>query len=280
MTAAEPKALTPEIRLESDLAGFRRHLHFAWTSGIRELRKRFQESLFGGLWLILGPALLVTVYWVVFDRIVGVKFSNPQTGETVPFLAAFSIGFFLYLTLSELVGTGANWLRSKRRHLLESDLPVWAVIGTLVSRAFIQYAFYVATVVAVCWFYGLTTIIGTLLYLLTSLVVFVIFSGVSVIFAYLGCFFADVRELMPVLMRVLFYTSSITFPLQLVPESFRWIPAMNPLTVPVELMRDLLLWNGHGAAQQLVPLLLTGFGIWAVAIFFHLRLALRAEEVV
>ncbi|MFN7166878.1 MAG: ABC transporter permease [Pannonibacter sp.] len=280
MTAVTSSPNAPASKVESRWASFRRHLHFSWSSGVRELRKRFQESLFGGLWLILGPALLVAVYWAVFDVIVGVEFTDPQTGATVPFLAAFSIGFFLYLTLSELIGGATTWLRAKRRFLLESDLPVWAIIGTLISRVFIQYLFYIATVIAVCWFYQMTTIEGTLLYLVTSLLAFIIFAGVGVIFAYLGCFFGDVRELVPVMMRVLFYTSSITFPLQLVPESLRWIPAVNPLTVPVELMRDLLLWNGQGAVLLLIPLSISGVVIWAIAILFHMRLAPRVEEIV
>ena len=257
-----------------------KRLKFAWTSGIRELRKRFEDSLLGGLWLFLGPALLIGVYWAVFDLVVGIEFTDPRTGNAVPFLAAFAVGFFLYLTFSEMIGSSANWFKSKRRLVRESDLPVWTIFASLVARVFIQFLFYIAIVLIVCWSYGLATVQGSLLYIASSLLVFWVFAGFGLVTAYLGTFFGDVKEIVPVLMRILFYTSCITFPLTLVPVTFRWIHMINPLTWPVEMMRDLLLWDAHNWLQFLGPIFLIGLAIWSIALFFHWRLAPRLADIV
>lgn len=256
------------------------HLKFAWTSGLRELRKRFEDSLLGGVWLFLGPALLILVYWAVFDLVVGVEFTDPASGAKVPFLAAFTIGFFLYLTFSELVSGGAGWFKSKRRLIRESDLPVWSVFGALLSRVFIQFLFYVAIVLIVCWAYGLTTLQGSAMYLAASFLVFWVFAGFGLVIAYLGAFFGDVKEIVPVALRVLFYTSSITFPLSLVPPSFALVPVINPLTWPVELMRDLLLWDAGHWMSFTQPIGMIGLSVWIVALFFHWRLARRLADIV
>lgn len=256
------------------------YIRFGWSSGIDELRKRFDDSLLGGLWLVISPAMLIVVYWVVFDLVVGISFTDPETQEEVPFLAAFAIGFFLYLTLAELVNGASGLLRAKRRLILESDLPIWSIVGGLFSRVLIQYSFYISVVLVVVAGYGYTNPTGMALYILASLVVFVLFCGVALIFSLVGSFFGDVKEFVPVLMRVLFYTSSITFPLTLVPSYLQWIPMLNPLTWPVELMRDLLLWGVREPLSFVGPILLMGVSLWAIAVLLYWRLSSRIQEVV
>lgn len=256
------------------------YLRFGWSSGIDELRKRFDDSLLGGLWLVISPAMLILVYWVVFDLIVGISFTDPETQEKVPFLAAFAIGFFLYLTLAELVNGAAGLFRTKRRLILESDLPIWSIIAGLFSRVLIQYVFYIAVVLAVVAAYGYASPVGMILYVFASILVFALFCGVALIFSLVGSFFGDVKEVVPVLMRVLFYTSSITFPLTLVPGFLQWIPMLNPLTWPVELMRDLLLWGVREPLSFVGPILLMGVSIWAIAVLLYWRLGPRIQDVV
>lgn len=280
MSSDDSNGASVKIRSRSLRTGVWKHAGYAWTSGVDELRKRFDDSLLGGLWLVISPALLILVYWAVFDLVFGISFTDPDTGKEVPFLAAFAIGFFLYLTLAELINGASGWLRAKRRLLLESDLPVWAIFGGLIARVLIQYLFYVAVVLAVVIAYGYATWLGAVIYIIASAGVFVLFCGVAIIFALVGSFFGDVKELVPVLMRVLFYTSSITFPLSIVPPYLKWIPMLNPLTYPVELMRDLLLWGVRNPTTYVVPILIMSVSIWAIALLLYTRLVPRISEVV
>lgn len=281
MTYVTPPTQAPSKRklTERRASALRRNIEFSWTSGLLDLRKRFQDSLIGGSWLILAPLLLASVYWIVFDKIVGIEFRHPTTGETVPFLAAFSVGFFLYLTLSELLINASGWLKGRRRYILESDLPTWPILASLAARVFIQFLGYLAVVIAICLIYGLVTPLGVTLYIAASLVIFIMFVGISIIVAYVGAYFGDIREVLPILMRVLFYSSAITFPLTLVPDELRWIPLLNPLTWPVELMRDLLIWGAQDPVRYILPISSMFCIVWAVAAVLHIRLANRVSEV-
>lgn len=258
----------------------KQRLRFMFIMGWQELERRFAKSLLGGLWLFLGPALLAGVYWIVFEFVIGIRFTNPLTNEEVPFLAAFSIGFFSYLTLNEMMGQGVNWLRSKRRTITETDLPLWTVLGVLMVRAFIQYVAYLFVSIGICVGYGLTDLSSTLLYLAASIPIFVMFAGVSVVVAFLGLFFPDVREIIPVLLRVVFYASTISFPLQAVPEQWRWVLLANPLTWAIELNRDLLLWSRAPDPQFLAIATLGLVAIWGIAILFYMRLRKIVPQVV
>lgn len=266
--------------LRKEPSQIRKDLGYSLYAGQQELRKRFRTSLLGGFWLILGPAFLVLVYWIVFDLVVGVEFGHPITEAKVPFLAAFSIGFFLYLTLGELISGAAGWLQSKRRLLVESSLPLWAVLGILLVRVAIQFMFYTLVVLAVCAWYQLLSVQTAVLYLLVCVPIFILFGGIAVIFAMLGAFFGDVKEMTQVIMRVLFYSSSITFPISMIPEQFQWIPRINPLTWPVELSRDVLLWDLANFAPLLWVLAQQLAVVWGLAILLYWRLGKQVAAVV
>ncbi len=257
-----------------------KRLSFAWRTGLDDLGSRFKNSLFGGLWLAMGPALLLVVYWGVFDVVLGIEFTDPSRGEKVPFLAPFAVGFFLYLAFSELVSGGAGWFKARRRLVVETDIPAWAIFAILVFRTLIQYFFYIAASIAICAFYGLTTAAGAVSFALAALVIFFIFTGVALAVSLLGVFFGDVREIMPIAMRVLFYVSSISFPLSAIPQSLQWLPRANPLTWAVETSRSLLLWRGEGALEHMSGLLGMGVAAWAIAALLYWRLAEVLDQVV
>lgn len=255
-------------------------ISFAWRTALDDLASRFRASLLGGAWLAIGPSMLIIVYWAVFDRVLGVEFTNPSTEEKAPFLAPFAIGFFLYLTFNELVSGGATWFSSRRRMIVETNLPIWTIYLVLAFRTLIQYAFYVVASIAVCAFYGLTTPIGVLAYVFVALIIFFIFAGVGLAISLIGVFFGDVREVMPTAMRVLFYVSSISFPLTAVPATLQWLPESNPLTWAVEASRSLLLWSGEGASDYMFGLTVAGLVVWTIAACLYWRLAAVIDQVV
>ncbi len=268
------------IRPLGDPRRFVKNLRYSWYAGCEELSKRFSTSLLGGLWLFVGPVLLMCVYWIVFDKIIGVKFTSPSTGESVPFLAAFAAGFLQYLTFNELVSGGAAWFRGKRRLLTETTVPGWAVFNILVVRCAIQYVFYIAIIIGICFFYGVTTPMRALLFALASVPIFAVFCMVALNFALLGAFFGDVREFMPVLMRVLLYASSITFPLSAIPDSLQWLPMSNPLTWAVELSRNILIWTSPDTIGNFTGLLTLGAVASVLGAYLYWRLASVLDQAV
>ncbi len=259
---------------------FRSHLYFSVNAGVQELQSKLHSSVLGGLWLFLAPVLLMLVYWVVFDLVVGIEFKNPISGQSVPFLAAFSVGLFLYLSLSELLSSGANWFKNKRKLLKESALPAWAIFNILATRVGIQYFFYVIVAVGICSFYGVSSPGSALLYVLYSIPVYILFVGIALNVSLLGAFFGDIKELIPVLMRVAFYTSSITFPLSMIPDNLRWIPDCNPLTWTVEIVRSALIWQQALETGFVVGVFVAIALVWGLAAFMYWRLSGLLDQIV
>ena len=55
-----------------------------WIMALQEIRTRYAGSVFGGIWSIIHPMVLVAIYWIVFS--VGFKIAP---SDDVPFLSWF-----------------------------------------------------------------------------------------------------------------------------------------------------------------------------------------------
>ena len=103
--------------------------------------------------------------------------------------------------------------------------------------------------------------------------------GVSYLFAYLGAFFADMRNLVPILLRALFFASPVFYFARdtegrqgIVAPEYLELYYLNPLARFLDCYRDAVLW-GHapsllGVAQLAaisIGTLILGFAVFSRA---------------
>jgi lipopolysaccharide transport system permease protein len=65
--------------------------------------------------------------------------------------------------------------------------------------------------------------------------------GLSWLFAALGVFLRDIGQIIGMVMTALMFLSPVFYPTQALPERWRPVLTLNPLTVPIEQIRRVLL---------------------------------------
>jgi len=96
-------------------------------------------------------------------------------------------------------------------------------------------------------------------------VVFV--AALSLLLSCLGPFIGDISEVAQLTLRVLFYASPVTYPLDLVPEKYRILLWLNPLTHLIEPLRGAVVFDRPPDPALMtvfnsVSLLLLGVSVW------------------
>jgi lipopolysaccharide transport system permease protein len=92
------------------------------------------------------------------------------------------------------------------------------------------------------------------------LVLFVM--GLSWALASLGVYLRDVGQIIGVVITVLMFLTPIFYPASSLPEEYQPLMLFNPLTLPIEMARDLLYW---GKIPQLDALAIYATGSCAFA---------------
>jgi len=67
--------------------------------------------------------------------------------------------------------------------------------------------------------------------------------GLSWVLASLGVYLRDVGQLIGIVVQVLMFMTPIFYPVSALPDEFQELILLNPLTPPIEMMRDAMYWG-------------------------------------
>jgi lipopolysaccharide transport system permease protein len=156
------------------------------------------------------------------------------------------------------------------RHYLVASVILAQVVHFLFSiPILLGIAIYYHAAPSLLWIFAIPLILA---------VQFILTFGVSLIVSIANTYFRDVEYLVTVLINLVFWMTPIIYPMTQVPEKYRQLALLNPLTSLINLWRTLfmnnvLAWKELGIALGMAVIFLTaGF------LIFH-RLERRLDEV-
>jgi len=83
----------------------------------------------------------------------------------------------------------------------------------------------------------------TVFFPLVMLPLAVLCLGLAWFLSALGVYLRDISQVTPMLSLAMLFLSTAMMPLESVPEAYRWVFALNPLSFIIDQARDVLLWQ-------------------------------------
>lgn len=250
--------------LVSQLAG-RKDLLRSLTE--RTIRARYQQSVLGGLWIIVQPVATVAMFSVIFTYFVPI-----DTGDTpypVFSYTAMVPWMLLANSLADMTGSlVANMSLITKIYFPRDVLPLSSMLARLMD-------FLVAAGLLVVLLLAFRVPIYPLGWLFLPVVLIVqlaLITGLGLALSAINVFYRDVSSLLTLIVQLWFYASPIIYPVSMVPERLRMIYSLNPMVGILESYRAILLY------QSLPPSsLYVSAAVAAVALLFGLFVFKRVE---
>ena len=253
MIASEAKTevAIPVIRIEpsngltlglKELWNYRELLYFfVW----RDVKVRYKQTTIGAAWAIIQPLMTMIIFTVIFA-----KFAKmPSDGLPYPlfiYAALLPWNYFaksLSQSISSVVGEAHLITKVYFPRLL---LPVSAALSGIIDFG-ISFVFLLGMMV---WFGVVPTwsvLVLPLFLLLTMLTALSVGFWLSVI----NVRYRDVGQAIPFLVQLWMFVSPVAYPISVVPEKWRFLYSLNPMTGVIEGFRWALLGN---EMHDLVPI--------------------------
>lgn len=249
---------------------------FAFTLPLGELRAQNQNSVLGQFWHLLNPLLLVFVYWLVFD--VFLQRGEAISDRTSLFGGDNYVGFLVagiipYTYTSKAMQSGARMIVANRKlvqtiNFPRAVLPLSALLTETIAMGpalVVMFALLVLT--------GEPVTFSWLLIVPAFLLQTLFNAGLAFYTSRMTFHFQDVQQLLPYLLRLVFYLSGIIFAIDQVDEPFRTILLINPMNAFVNIYREATLTEpGGGPLSWEIAL------AWTVVIAVSGFLYFRAAE--
>lgn len=201
---------------------------------VRDIRGRYQGSVFGTLWAFGNPLLLLSAYWFVLGVVLQAKWGMLPSKLYPVILYS---GLIVHLFGADILGRSPSLIIENQTYVKKVVFP----LATLPWMALATAAFHLAVNLLIL-FVGQLLIAGEVpatwpLVFLIILPLAPLLLGLTWFLSSLGTFLRDVQQVIPLALTLMMFLSPIFFPMELVPEKFRTLMYLNPLTMIVVQVR-------------------------------------------
>lgn len=228
----------------------------------REVLGRYRGSVMGILWSFLNPLFMLVVYTFVFSVIFKARWGTGSDSKTEFALILFA-GLMVFSLYAECINRAPGLILGNPNYVKKVIFPLeilpWVNLGSALFHGAISLAVWFLAYIV---FFGIPHITALYLPLILLPLVFLIM-GLSWALASLGVYLRDVAQFVGIVTSTLMFLTPIFYPVTALPERYRGLLYINPMTPVIEQVRDALFWGKAPDFSILgIYLIATAFIAW------------------
>ncbi len=200
----------------------------------RDVKVRYKQTFMGAAWAIIQPFLTMLVFAFFFGTLVRV----PSDGIPYPIFAY--TGLLPWTFFSNAVTNSSNSLIASSQLITKVYFPRIIIPAATIGAGLLDLAIAALILVGLAIYYGIAVTWNILLMPLFVVLATLLAFGIGTWVSALNVKYRDVRHALPFTLQFWMFASPIIYPSSLVPERWRWILALNPLTGIIEGFRSSL----------------------------------------
>ena len=216
----------------------------------RESARRYRGAVWGALWRLRAPLLLLAVYAFVFGGVFQVRWGGVGDNKAM-FAAVLFCGVGVFGLFADVLNRSSLLVLDNVNYVKKVVFPLEILSYVAVLAATLNLGF---SLLVLLVFIGFSigvpplTLIALPLILLPFLFMLV---GLSWIVAALGVYFRDLAQLTGLITTAMMFLSPVFYPITAVPEAYRHLLWINPMTHVVEMFRGVLIFGNWPSLVEL-----------------------------
>jgi len=209
----------------------------------RDVKVRYKQTALGIAWIVLQPVLSMVVFSLLFGGLLNV----PSNGVPYPVFAFAALVPWNYFAgslnrVSASLVSSANLI--SKVYFPRLIIPLSGVIAGLVD-----FGVSFGVLVVLMAIYRIPLTLRALLLPAFLLLAMLTALGFGLWLSALNVRYRDVNYLVPFLVQTWMYVTPVIYGATLLPEQFRWLLALNPMSLVIEGFRWALLGPAAPATQ-------------------------------
>lgn len=212
-----------------------RHLTMEVTK--REVLGRYRGASFGLLWSLINPFLMLVVYTLAFGFILKNRWPG-YSGGTTEFALILYMGLIVHGAMAECMIRAPGLILANANLVTRVVFPLhvlpWTVMFSSLFHMLANAVIFLLLSLLVRGHVPWTVIMLPLVWI----PVMVLSVAISLFLAALGAYLRDIGQVMAALVTAMLFLSSAIIPVSALPERYRIIFQLNPLTFIIDQSRE------------------------------------------
>ena len=208
----------------------------------REIEAKYRGSLLGPVWALLTPLMMLGVYTFLFSIVFQSRWTVSGGGRG-EFAILFFSGMIIFTILSESAVRAPGLMIENVSYIKKVVFPLeimpWVCLSVSLFNAALSFVVLLLFYVIVLGLPPLTILLLPLVLLPLCLATL----GLTWFLASVGVFLRDIQQIIGAVVTALMFLSPVFYPVTAIPESYRWLIYLNPLTITLESSKDVLFWG-------------------------------------
>ena len=230
-----------------DIWAYRELLFFlTW----RDVKVRYKQTALGAAWAILQPLFMMLIFTIFFGRLAGVG----SAGIPYPLFAL--AGLVPWTFFANAITASGNSLVGSANLITKVYSPRLIVPAAAMLAGLVDFVLAFVLLCLLMLYYRVTLTVQVLFLPVLVLLTALFALGVGTWMSALNVKYRDVRFALPFIIQLWLFVSSVILPSSSVPEKWRWLLLLNPMSAIIEGYRSALFglpfdWPALGIASVL-----------------------------
>lgn len=210
----------------------------------REISERYRGSMLGILWSLITPLILLGVYTFVFGILFEARWEEALPGASnLEFAMILFAGLTVFQLFADVLTRAPTLILSHTNYVKKVVFPLEVLVPVSLGSALFHamISFIILLVLVVCLTGRIP--ITTLLFPVVLLPFCVMLLGLSWALAAIGVYLRDMGQIIGTFVTAMMFLAPIFYPPSVIPDWAAPYVILNPIVVPVNAMRDILVFG-------------------------------------
>lgn len=237
----------------------------------REIESRYRGSMLGMGWAVLTPLVMLGVYTLVFAGVLKARWG--EGAGTGDFAARLFLGLIVFQVLARMLGESPGLLRQHKSFVTRMVFPVEVLPVVRAASALFDAGAAFLVFLALGWALSGPPSWSVVLTPIALIPVLLMGLGAGWLLSALGAYLPDLGPIAATVATIVLFLSAVFYPIDIVPEAWRWAIEWNPVAASIDTARDLAFRPASFDPARYALLLAFGWCCaWAgLAVFRRLR---------
>jgi lipopolysaccharide transport system permease protein len=246
-----------------DLWSYRELLYFLiW----RDVKVRYKQTALGVAWAIIQPLFTMLIFTLFFGRLAGVPSDN------IPYPVFAYAGLLPWTFFANAIANSGNSLVGSANLITKVYFPRMIIPAAAIGAGMVDLGISFIVLIPLMIYYGVIITWNVLMLPVFVLLTALLALGVGMWLSALNVKYRDVRFALPFLIQLWMFVSPVIYPTSFLPQRWRLLFALNPMTGIIEGYRSSLF--GHSFNWKA----LTAATLITLAVLVYSSLTFRRME--
>ncbi len=201
----------------------------------RDIKVKYKQTILGFLWAVIRPLFMMMIFTIFLGRLAKI----PSDG--VPYAIFNYTAMVIWTYFSTAIASSGNSIIGSSHLISKVYFPRILIPITPVVAGLLDFIIAFGVGIGMLLYYQIQPTIFIVFLPILIMLMVITATGTGLLLSALNARYRDIQYLTPFLTQFWMFASPIVYPTSLVPEKWKFVYSLNPMTGIIEGFRSVLL---------------------------------------